>query len=105
MRLLLEIPLMWLAGIWQSLLQDFNVLEILIIAALAIAWRQGWWKAWRPRRMPLPQIRRPWAAAVILALGFVALRIALVPVMPVPTPLITDEFSHLLLADTLLQGR
>jgi hypothetical protein len=105
MRLLLEIPLMWLAGIWQSLLQDFNVLEILIIAGLAIAWRQGWWKAWRPRRTPLPQIRKPWAVAVILALGFVSLRIALVPVMPVPTPLITDEFSHLLLADTLLQGR
>jgi hypothetical protein len=42
------------------------------------------------------------AAAGVLAL---LLRAAILPIVPIPQPLVTDEFSHLLLADTLLQGR
>jgi hypothetical protein len=43
----------------------------------------------------------------ILALFFavVAVRVALLHVLPVPLPGIHDEFSHLLLADTLAHGR
>jgi hypothetical protein len=98
---LVEILLFTLGGVWQAFRQDFNLLEIAVIAGLAVAWRRGW----RPRRFPMPEIARPWAAAVILALGFVALRVALLPLLPVPVPIITDESSHLLLADTLLHGR
>jgi hypothetical protein len=98
---LVEVLLFTLGGVWQGIRQDFNLLEIFLIAAFAVAWNRGW----RPRRMPMIEMRRPALAAVVLALGFVALRLALKPLMPVPVPIVTDEFSHLLLADTLLHGR
>ena len=96
-----EVLLFTLGGVWQGIRQDYNLLEIALIAGLAWAWRKGW----RPRRMPMPEMRRPALTALLLATGFIALRLALLPVMPVPQPVVTDEFSHLLLADTLLHGR
>ena len=99
---LVEIVLMTLGGIWQGVRQDWNLLEIALIAAGIWAWKK---KGWRPNFPSLPALRRPWLWALAITGGVIALRLALIPLLPVPVPLVTDEFSHLLLADTLLHGR
>jgi hypothetical protein len=106
---MVELLLFTLAGIYQGLRQDWNILELAIL---------GWvWIA--VRRQALPRLdlaarlesmgarlaRRRTALCCTAALAAIAIRLLLVPLLPPPKPVVTDEFSHLLLADTLLHGR
>ena len=63
--------------------------------------------AWRPWIQPCARwlTRRPGWCLLLLAGLPVALRLILLPQHPVPSPNISDEFSHLLVADTLRHWR
>ena len=49
--------------------------------------------------------RRRTLSVLIVGLIALAARAVVLPILPVPIPQVDDEFSHLLLADTLLHGR
>ncbi len=117
MTRVLEMLLMTLGGVWQGVRQDFNLLEIALVALGFWAWKHGKLPRWRwpfsarwfsrkpPQNRPLKPLTKPWPAAVFLAIGAILLRLALLPLLHAPVPVVSDEFSHLLLADTLLDGR
>ncbi len=49
--------------------------------------------------------RRPSLACLLPALASVVLRLSLLPWLPIPNPVVPDEYSHILLAKTFLLGR
>src|SRR5262245_3375652 len=48
---------------------------------------------------------RPFLSASFLFLGVTLVRVATLPLLPIPTPGAHDEYSYLLLGDTLAHGR
>ena len=76
---IVEIILMALAGVWQGLRMDFNLLEIAAIAAGYCAWRK--W-GWRPKWDWIPNPRKPALWALGVAGGVVCVRLMLVPLLP-----------------------
>jgi hypothetical protein len=105
---MLDSVLYLLGGIGYAFYFDLNLVEtaLVILAIVAAArWKRAqaaadsiarWW-------LRLSQRRHVAVAGVFLAA--LAIRVAFLPILPVPHPVITDEFSHLLLGDTLAHGR
>lgn len=106
---LLEIVLFTAAGVYQGIRQDFNLFEIAVLIALfAAIWRGfipelQWVSSWEKRLSAFARHRS--AACWTVAIAAIVIRSVLIPVLPVPQPVVSDEFSHLLMADTLLHGR
>ena len=88
----LENPLGFGAGDYLELL-----LAAMLLAGLVL------WKRLAPQAQRLAE-RTGWSMALLAALA-VVLRLALLGHHPVPTPDVYDEFSHLLVADTLRHFR
>ncbi|HVW85474.1 MAG TPA: hypothetical protein VHB50_12375, partial [Bryobacteraceae bacterium] len=85
-----------------------NFMELLALAAIALAF-----VAPRLASRPFHALertlsafsRKRWHAALAVALFPMVVRVLLLPVFPFPLPRVHDEFSYLLLGDTLAHGR
>ena len=98
-----EIALSLVTGIIQALYLDWNFVELALILLLAAA-RQKFLTGFFDRfELAAAHLARHRGLCITCAfLAPILFRLALLPWDPMPQPGLPDEFSHQLLADTLL---
>lgn len=82
---------------------DLNRIELILCGVALLAASR--WRLSAPERVLGRLAHRRVVAVVAVGLAALALRALILPVLPIPAPFVTDEFSHLLVADTLTSGR
>ena len=105
---MLELLVYLVSGIGYGFYFDLNPLETALVALALLCVYRGWWP-----RVPVTRFWRAWTrfahrrkmAVAAVFLFALLVRAAILPLLPAPDPVVTDEFSHLLLADTLARGR
>ncbi|HVA00309.1 MAG TPA: hypothetical protein VMV34_01515 [Terriglobia bacterium] len=80
----------------------------LVVLALALAFLvpnlgSCWFAAWERRFGKLAERRA--LSVLVVGLTALALRAALLPILPIPHPGVSDEYGNLLLSDTFAHGR
>ena len=105
---MLEFLLYLISGVGYGFYFDLNLLETPVVGIVLLCVFRGWtprftlrpvWRLWARLAW-----RKKTAVAAVFCFALIS-RAVLLAWLPVPRPTIADEFSHLLLADTLAHGR
>lgn len=86
-----------------QLFLEFFVFAALVTGWLRPAWGRELFSAAERHFLRFAAVR--WQAILLAGLFPLVVRVLLLPVFPIPQPRVHDEFSHLLLGDTLAHGR
>jgi len=99
----------FLFAVFVAVLRDLNLVEaagLVLALAVALVFPRFGDRFFRRSADAARRVaRRPALAMIGVGAGVVAIRLLLLPWFPVPSPVITDEYSHLLLAETLTHAR
>jgi hypothetical protein len=105
---MLEFLVFVISGLGYGLYFDLNLFEAAVVGLVVLCAFRGWTPKFRVTGawQAFARLAHRRKTAVIGVFFFaLALRAALLPLLPVPRPVVTDELSHLLIADTLAHGR